>query len=153
MSRQGRPAGRMERTAGAKMKEFKPVKPTWTGRRAHQSQFAQPMPPPKSEAVMQMDIPFRRAGGRLSREDQRRLGDILQRVYDDVIRQGVPDRFRELLSELDDNSDGGQAETATSSSHGQGRHGQCAGKDDSASDRLAGAEGLDDNRSDKGSHR
>jgi hypothetical protein len=50
---------------------------------------------------MQTHAAIRKAGGRLSREDQRRLGDILQRVYDDVIRQGVPDRFRNLLDELD----------------------------------------------------
>jgi hypothetical protein len=37
----------------------------------------------------------------LSREDQRRLGDLLQRVYDDVVREGVPDRFKELLDRLD----------------------------------------------------
>jgi hypothetical protein len=50
---------------------------------------------------MQTDSPVHKVGGRLSREDQRRLGDILQRVYDDVVRQGVPDRFRQLLGELD----------------------------------------------------
>ncbi len=46
---------------------------------------------------MHTDAQVRRPGGRLSREDQRRIGDILQRVYDDVLRQGVPDRFKELL--------------------------------------------------------
>jgi Anti-sigma factor NepR len=51
---------------------------------------------------MHSDAQTRKAGGRLSREDQRRLGDILQRVYDDVVRQGVPDRFKELLGELDE---------------------------------------------------
>ena len=51
---------------------------------------------------MHTDAQVRKAGGRLSREDQRRLGDILQRVYDEVIRQGVPDRFRDLLNELGD---------------------------------------------------
>jgi hypothetical protein len=51
---------------------------------------------------MHMDAQARKAGGRLSREDQRRLGDILQRVYDDVLRQGVPDRFKDLLHELDE---------------------------------------------------
>lgn len=50
---------------------------------------------------MQTHPPTPKAGGRLSREDQRRLGDILQRVYDDVIRQGVPDRFRNLLEEIE----------------------------------------------------
>jgi hypothetical protein len=56
---------------------------------------------PTPETTMQTDSPVHRVGGRLSREDQRRLGDILQRVYDDVVRQGVPERFRQLLGELD----------------------------------------------------
>jgi len=51
---------------------------------------------------MQTDAPSRKPGGRLSRDDQRRLGDILQRVYDDVVKQGVPDRFKNLLQELDE---------------------------------------------------
>jgi hypothetical protein len=129
------------------MKEFKSVKPDWTGRKAHQSQFAQ-QSPPRAEAAMQTDAPIRRAAGRLSREDQRRLGDILQRVYDDVIRQGVPDRFRDLLDELDDAGDTVQA--TTSASRGQD-HGQGAGEDDSESDHLVGAKGLD-NPGSKGSH-
>jgi hypothetical protein len=53
------------------------------------------------EMTMHTDVPALKVGGRLSREDQRRLGDILQRVYDDVVRQGVPDRFKDLLGELD----------------------------------------------------
>jgi Anti-sigma factor NepR len=104
---------------------------------------------------MQMDTPLRKAGGRLSREDQRRLGDILQRVYDDVIRQGVPDRFRDLLNELDDKRDKGRAATATSSQgqdHGQD-HRQGTVEEDSESDRLVGAKGLEDNPGDEGSHR
>jgi anti-sigma factor NepR-like protein len=58
---------------------------------------------------MHMDAQARKSGGRLSREDQRRLGDILQRVYDDVLRQGVPDRFRDLLNELDEHKEVGGA--------------------------------------------
>jgi hypothetical protein len=95
---------------------------------------------------MQTDAPLRKTGGRLSREDQRRLGDILQRVYDDVIRQGVPDRFKDLLNELDSASDRGQAEATKASSHGQG-----ADEDNSQSDGLVGAKGLD-NPGSKGSH-
>jgi hypothetical protein len=142
------------------MKEFKSVKPGWTDREAHQSQFVG-QAPPRAEAAMQMDTPSRKAGGRLSREDQRRLGDILQRVYDDVIRQGVPDRFRDLLNELDNNSNKGQAEAATSS-HGQGQvdgrvhdqvHDQGGGKVNSEPDRLVRAKGLDNNPGDKGSPR
>jgi hypothetical protein len=57
--------------------------------------------PLEAEMTMHTEAAVRRAAGRLSREDQRRLGDILKRVYDDVVRQGVPDRFKDLLTELD----------------------------------------------------
>ena len=52
---------------------------------------------------MQTEPQIRRTRGRLSREDQRRLGDVLQRVYDDVVKQGVPDRFKDLIDQLDRN--------------------------------------------------
>jgi Anti-sigma factor NepR len=73
---------------------------------------------------MQTDAPIRKSGGRLSREDQRRLGNILQRVYDDVVRQGVPDRFRDLLNELDDRIDSETtgAENASSPRQGESGH-------------------------------
>jgi Anti-sigma factor NepR len=83
---------------------------------------------------MHTDAQVRKAGGRLSREDQRRLGDILQRVYDDVLRQGVPDRFKELLNELDRPTEVGAAER--SSLHGQAEAEREAG-------HLVGAKALD----------
>ena len=92
---------------------------------------------------MQTDAHIRKAGGRLSREDQRRLGDILQRVYDDVIRQGVPDRFKDLLSEIDGpqgKKEGGGAETP--SAHGQSENGQPENGQGSR-DRLVGAKALE----------
>ena len=76
---------------------------------------------------MHTDAQVRKAGGRLSREDQRRLGDILQRAYDDVVRQGVPDRFKDLLNELDDTREGTEA----------------SGAHDPESDRLVEARGRD----------
>jgi len=42
---------------------------------------------------------------KLSRDVQAKLGQQLRAVYDDVVSQGVPDRFAELLSRLDDNKD------------------------------------------------
>jgi hypothetical protein len=59
---------------------------------------------------MHTDAQVRKAGGRLSREDQRRIGDILQRVYDDVLRQGVPDRFKDLLERFEQPNSPGAAE-------------------------------------------
>jgi anti-sigma factor NepR-like protein len=40
---------------------------------------------------------------RLSREMQARLGQQLRAMYDEVVNQGVPDRFFELLNRIDRN--------------------------------------------------
>ncbi len=37
---------------------------------------------------------------KLSREVQARLGQQLRSMYDDVVNQGVPDRFTELLDRI-----------------------------------------------------
>jgi hypothetical protein len=39
---------------------------------------------------------------KLGREVQARLGQQLRALYDDVVSQGVPDRFTELLNQLDE---------------------------------------------------
>jgi hypothetical protein len=38
---------------------------------------------------------------KLSREVQARLGQQLRAMYDEVVNQGVPDRFAELLNRID----------------------------------------------------
>ena len=86
---------------------------------------------------MHTDAHTRKSGGRLSREDQRRLGDILQRVYDDVIRQGVPDRFKDLLNELDESRDKPPGEGSKAL-----QHGQVEGARNPEPDRLVEAKGL-----------
>jgi hypothetical protein len=40
---------------------------------------------------------------KLSREVQARLGQQLRAMYDDVVNQGVPDRFTELLNRINGN--------------------------------------------------
>lgn len=47
---------------------------------------------------------------RLSTDVQRKIGSQLRAMYDDVVRQGVPDRFTELLSQLDEQSNKGKNE-------------------------------------------
>jgi hypothetical protein len=39
--------------------------------------------------------------GGLNAEIQSRIGHQLRAMYDDVVRQGVPDRFAELINKLD----------------------------------------------------
>ena len=40
---------------------------------------------------------------KLGREVQARLGQQLRAMYDDVVNQGVPDRFADLISRIDGN--------------------------------------------------
>lgn len=41
--------------------------------------------------------------GKLSKDVQTRLGQQLRATYDEIVNQGVPDRFSELLNRLDGN--------------------------------------------------
>jgi hypothetical protein len=80
--------------------------------------------PLASEATMHTDAQGRRPRGRLSREDQRRISDILRRVYD------VPDRFKDLLDQFDQPKDVGEAAAYSMRAQAEGHH---------QPDRLVGA--------------
>jgi anti-sigma factor NepR-like protein len=43
--------------------------------------------------------------GGLNAEIQSRIGHQLRAMYDDVVRQGVPDRFADLIRKLDEPDD------------------------------------------------
>jgi hypothetical protein len=43
--------------------------------------------------------------GALDKETQTKIGQQLRAMYDDVVRQGVPDRFTELLKKLERSED------------------------------------------------
>ena len=45
---------------------------------------------------------------KLTREVQARLGQQLRSMYDDVVNQGVPERFTELLNRIDGNGNKGE---------------------------------------------
>lgn len=42
-----------------------------------------------------------RSQGRLGRDVQAKIGNQLRAIYDDVVKEGVPDRFVDLLKRLD----------------------------------------------------
>jgi hypothetical protein len=42
----------------------------------------------------------------LGRDVQTKIGEQLRAMYDDVVSQGVPDRFSDLLRRLDNKDDG-----------------------------------------------
>jgi hypothetical protein len=41
------------------------------------------------------------SSGRLGRDVQAKIGTQLRAIYDDVVKEGVPDRFVDLLKRLD----------------------------------------------------
>ena len=51
-------------------------------------------------SVEQLMKDVKKQGG-LNAEIQSRIGHQLRAMYDDVVRQGVPDRFAELIRKLD----------------------------------------------------
>jgi hypothetical protein len=44
--------------------------------------------------------------GSLDKETQTKIGQQLRAMYDEVVRQGVPDRFADLLKRLERSEDG-----------------------------------------------
>lgn len=50
---------------------------------------------------MDLGANSQKAGAKLGRDIQAKIGQQLRALYDDVINQGVPDRFSDLLQRLD----------------------------------------------------
>ncbi len=54
---------------------------------------------------MHSEMDTRKSRGRLGRDVQTKLGRTLQAYFDDVVKQGVPDRFQELLNQFEERTD------------------------------------------------
>lgn len=63
--------------------------------------------PLRPKPMMQNEIQTRKRRGRLGRDVQSKLGKTLQAYFDDVIKEGVPDRFKDLLQKYDERKDQG----------------------------------------------
>jgi len=66
------------------------------------------LPVKTSPAMQQPDTSTRRSRGRLSRNTLETLGRVLDVFYEDVRKEGVPDRFKDLLQQFDERKDKGQ---------------------------------------------
>lgn len=51
---------------------------------------------------MLTEVNQRKAKGRLGRDVQSKIGQQLRAMYDNVVSEGVPDRFTEMLRQLDE---------------------------------------------------
>jgi len=50
--------------------------------------------------MMQTDVQMRKSRGRLSRHVQNKLGETLHAMFDEIVKEGVPDRFSQLLEKI-----------------------------------------------------
>ncbi len=64
--------------------------------------------PTGSQPPMDAAANQKKSTAKLGRDIQAKLGQQLRAMYDDVVSQGVPDRFSDLLNKLDDNGDKGK---------------------------------------------
>jgi len=56
----------------------------------------------KAEARMKSSS----GSARLGRDVQNKIGQQLRAMYDDVVKEGVPDKFRDMLRQLDNSDEG-----------------------------------------------
>ena len=66
--------------------------------------MAKELKPQRIPMNAQTGTPQHKQGAQLTREIQARIGHQLRAIYDDVVRQGVPDRFAELIRKMDEPS-------------------------------------------------
>jgi hypothetical protein len=66
--------------------------------------------PGQPSGKMQTDSTGGKPHSGLNREIQAKIGQQLRAMYDDVVQEGVPDRFTELLRRIDNPSDEGKPE-------------------------------------------
>jgi len=59
---------------------------------------------PDRPGSMLTDANQRKSKGRLGRDVQSKIGQQLRAMYDNVVSEGVPDRFNEMLRQLDQNA-------------------------------------------------
>ncbi len=66
--------------------------------------------PGQPSETMQTDSTGGKPQSGLNREIQTKIGQQLRAMYDDVVQEGVPDRFADLLRRLDNPADEGKPE-------------------------------------------
>jgi Anti-sigma factor NepR len=80
--------------------------PGYTGRGFGKGTMTERKPLGQQKPMEMAETKTKKSGqkpAKLGREVQARLGQQLRAMYDDVVNQGVPDRFTELLDRLDRN--------------------------------------------------
>ena len=79
------------------------------GQRAPGSASVEQVPLRLKPTMHNNEIQARKRHGRLGRDVQSKLGKTLQAYFDDVVKEGVPDRFRDLLQQFDERKEKGSS--------------------------------------------
>ena len=58
--------------------------------------------PMNRKSTKDPDLPSWNPPGVLGRDIQTKIGDQLRAMHDDIVKEGVPDRFVDLLARLDE---------------------------------------------------
>jgi hypothetical protein len=80
--------------------------------------------PVSPEGTMRTETVKPKLDPKTARDIQSRIGQQLREMYDDVVKQGVPDRFADLLRQLDEAGKPGTSQQPT------------AGREEPAADEL-----------------
>lgn len=65
--------------------------------------------PPGGSVEQGTEVASSKTKATIGRDVQSKIGEQLRAMYDDVVSQGVPDRFADLLKQLDEQRGGGES--------------------------------------------
>ena len=79
--------------------------------------------------MMQTDVQMRKSRGRLSRHVQNKLGETLHAMFDEIVKEGVPDRFSKLLEKINGGKVHGSPSDDTSNQFSKSGHLEASGNE------------------------
>ncbi len=100
---------------------------------------------------MQTDVQMRKSRGRLSRHVQNKLGETLHAMFDEIVKEGVPDRFSKLLEKINGGKVQGSPSDDTSNQFSKSGHLETSGNETEPVVRATGTDRPFRKPEDKGS--
>jgi hypothetical protein len=79
--------------------------------------------------MMQTDVQMRKSRGRLSRHVQNKLGETLHAMFDEIVKEGVPDRFSKLLEKINGGTAHGSPSDDTGDQFSKSGHLEASGNE------------------------
>jgi len=90
--------------------------------------------------MMQTDVQMRKSRGRLSRHVQNKLGETLHAMFDEIVKEGVPDRFSQLLEKINGGKVHGSPSDDTGNQFSKSGHLEASGNETEPVVRARGSD-------------